>query len=203
MVTDSLFIVSKKTERVKYIQKRYAPQGRLKLQVNIQDCTQSVENMLQKRGVMSLFKKDRHNTSLSFMGQYSAGNDSRIGGRLLFDYMTHFSKRGIAQYVLVGLDYNRYKKEPEGVWWNENGQVAQPALNDVNFSLGYGLGFNLLGRMEIMPYAMAGYQRTFLTGRESLIYWDSNSDDWATLDFTDSKTGKSTTDMMPLSHTQE
>ena len=56
-VTDSLFIVSKKTERVKYIQKRYAPQGRLKLQVNIQDCTQSVENMLQKRGVMSLFKK--------------------------------------------------------------------------------------------------------------------------------------------------
>lgn len=61
-----------------------------------------------------------------------------------------------------------------------NGQVAQPALNDVNFSLGYGLGFNLLGRIEIMPYAMAGYQRTFLTGRENLIYWDSNSDDWAT-----------------------
>lgn len=143
----------------------------------------------KKRGDVAV-QKDRHNTSLSFMGQYSAGNDSRIGGRLLFDYMTHFSKRGIAQYVLVGLDYNRYKKEPEGVWWNENGQVAQPALNDVNFSLGYGLGFNLLGRMEIMPYAMAGYQRTFLTGRESLIYWDSNSDDWATLDFTDSKTGK-------------
>lgn len=136
----------------------------------------------KKRGDIAV-QKDRHKTSLSLMGQYSAGNDSRIGGRILFDYLTHFSKRGIAQYVLIGLDYNRYKKEPEGVWWNENGEFAQPALNDINASLGYGFGFNLLGRIEIMPYALIGYQHTFLTNRESLIYWDRNSDDWATLNF--------------------
>ena len=143
----------------------------------------------KKRGDIAV-QKDRHKTSLSLMGQYSAGNDSRIGGRILFDYLTHFSKRGIAQYVLIGLDYNRYKKEPEGVWWNENGEFAQPALNDINASLGYGFGFNLLGRIEIMPYAMVGYQRAFLTGRESLMYWDNDAEDWATLDFEDSKTGK-------------
>ena len=34
-----------------------------------------------------------------------------------------------------------------------------------------------------MPYALIGYQHTFLTNRESLIYWDRNSDDWATLNF--------------------
>ena len=136
----------------------------------------------KKRGDIAV-QKDRHKTSLSLMGQYSAGNDSRIGGRILFDYLTHFSKRGIAQYVLIGLDYNRYKKEPEGVWWNENGEFAQPALNDINASLGYGFGFNLLGRIEIMPYALIGYQHTFLTNRESLIYWDHDSDDWATLNF--------------------
>ncbi len=141
----------------------------------------------RKKGDVAV-QKDRHNTSLSAMGQYSAGNDYRIGGRLLLDGLIHFSKSGIAQYVLIGLDYNRYKKEPEGVWWNESGQVSQPALNDINISFGYGLGFNMFGRIEIMPYAMIGYQRAFLTGCESLIYWNYDSEDWATISFYDSKT---------------
>lgn len=130
-----------------------------------------------KKGDIAMLR-DRHKSSLSLMGQYSAGNDFRIGGRLSYDYLLHFSKKGIAQYLIVSLGYNRYKKEPERVWWNENNQTIQPALNNADLSLGYGIGFNVLGRIEIMPYALIGYQYSFITGSSNLQYWDNELDDW-------------------------
>ena len=118
--------------------------------------------------------RDRHRSSVSLMGQASFGNDARIGSRLQYEYLMSFSPKGIAQYILAAVGYNRHDKEPDGIWWDES-KTIQPVLNNANISLGYGIGFNILGRVEIMPYVMAGYQYSFVTGGNNpMYYWDNN-----------------------------
>lgn len=130
-----------------------------------------------KKGDVAVLR-DRHHSSVSLMGQASFGNDSRIGGRLMYDYLLHFSQAGMAQYFLFAVDYNKYKKEPLGIWWDENNKKAQPTLSHANFSIGYGLGINILGRIEVMPYLMGGLQVSMVTGNNHLYYWENKSEDW-------------------------
>lgn len=126
-----------------------------------------------KKGDIAVLK-DNHRSSVSLMGQASFGDDSRYGGRLQYEYLLDFSKRGIAQYFLAAAGYNRHTKEPAGIWWDDS-KTIQPALNNANISLGYGVGFNILGRLEIMPYVMAGYQYSFVTGDYApMYYWDND-----------------------------
>lgn len=130
-----------------------------------------------KKGDIAV-QRDRHKSSLSVTGQYSSGNDSRYGGRLQYEHLLHFSKHGIAQYFLTSVDYNAYEKEPEGIWWDNYGGI-QPRLNNAALTLGYGTGINLLGRMELMPYILAGYQYSFLLGAsENPTYWDHSLEKW-------------------------
>jgi hypothetical protein len=134
-----------------------------------------------KKGDVAVLK-DRHRSSVSLLGQGSFGNDARIGGRLQYEYLLDFSKRGVAQYFLCTLGYNRHDKEPNGIWWNETKNI-QPALNNINVSFGYGVGINFLGRMEFMPYILAGYQCSLLTGSiEPPYYWNSEQEVWTHLD---------------------
>ena len=125
-----------------------------------------------KKGDVAVLK-DRHRSSVSVMGQGSFGEDARIGGRLQYEYLLSFSSKGIAQYLITAVGYNRHTKEPAGVWWDET-KTIQPTLNNANISVGYGAGFNFLGRLEIMPYILAGYQYSFLTGgNDPMYYWDN------------------------------
>ena len=125
-----------------------------------------------KKGDVAVLK-DRHRSSVSVMGQGSFGEDARIGGRLQYEYLLGFSSKGIAQYLITAVGYNRHTKEPAGVWWDET-KTIQPTLNNANISVGYGAGFNFLGRLEIMPYILAGYQCSFLTGgNDPMYYWDN------------------------------
>lgn len=111
------------------------------------------------------------------MGQYSAGNDSRMGGRLQYEYLCSFSKKGMAQYFLTGIEYNKYKKEPEGVWWDGTTNIC-PTLHHASVMLGYGLGFNFLGRFEFMPYVMMGCQTSFMTSLENGEVWNHDDVCW-------------------------
>ena len=132
-----------------------------------------------KRGDVAVLK-DRHRLSLSIAGQGSFGNDPRYGGRIQLEVLSGFSKAGIARYILADIDYNRYRREPENVWWNKDGMV-QPTLQNASFSLGYGVGFNFLGRFEIMPYILAGYQMSFMTGLDEGQVWNHDTEQWETV----------------------
>lgn len=136
--------------------------------------------------------KDRHRSSISLLGQASFGDDARYGGQLQYDYLLDFSKGGIAQYAMLNVGANRYTKEKEGVWWNSvSEEPVQPVLNHVEAQIGYGIGFNLLGRIEILPYIMGGYQLSYVTNKgewhdkegvpewhdeatPGLVYWDNS-----------------------------
>ena len=126
-----------------------------------------------KKGDIAVLR-DHHRSSVSLMGQASFGDDARYGGRMQYEYLLDFSKHGVAQSVLAAIGYNRHNKEPEGIWWDDSKSI-QPVLNNANFSVGYGVGFNILGRIEIMPYLMAGYQYSFVTGGDDhMYYWDND-----------------------------
>lgn len=141
-----------------------------------------------KRGDVAVLK-DRHRLSLSIAGQGSFGNDPRYGGRIQLEVLSGFSKAGIARYILADIDYNRYRREPENVWWNEDGMV-QPTLQNASFSLGYGIGFNFLGRFEIMPYILGGYQMSFMTGLDEGQVWNHDTEQWETIKPTKESEGK-------------
>lgn len=132
-----------------------------------------------KRGDVAVLK-DRHILSLSVAGQGSFGNDPRYGGRIQLEILCGFSKMGLAQYFLTNIDYNRYKREPEGVWWNEEKSV-RPILQNASFSMGYGVGINFLGRFELMPYVLAGYQMSFMTHLDDGCIWNHDSEIWETI----------------------
>lgn len=133
-----------------------------------------------KKGDVAVLK-DRHRSSISLMGQGSFGNDARIGGRLQYEYLLDFSKHGIAQYIIGSVGYNRHDKEPDGIWWDES-KAIQPTLNNADISIGYGIGINFLGRMELMPYIMGGYQYTFISGgNDPMYYWDNQQERWPNL----------------------
>lgn len=132
-----------------------------------------------KRGDVAVLK-DRHRLSLSVAGQGSFGNDPRYGGRIQLELLCGFSKTGIAQYFLTNIDYNRYKREPENVWWNEDGMV-RPTLQNASFSIGYGIGFNFLGRFELMPYILTGYQMSFMRHLNDGYVWNHDTEQWETV----------------------
>lgn len=57
---------------------------------------------------------------------------------------------------------------------------------------GYGIGLNFLGRIELMPYLLAGYQMTMFTGSgKDPVYWNHDREIWD--DLMDDKSGKKTT----------
>ncbi len=143
-----------------------------------------------KKGDVAVIK-DRHRSSISLLGQGSFGNDARLGGRLQYEYLLDFSKYGIAQYLIGAIGYNRHDKEPDGIWWDES-KTIQPTLNNANISIGYGIGFNFLGRMELMPYVMGGYQYTFITdGNDPMYYWNNQQKMWSDLCGTNDNAGLS------------
>ncbi len=123
--------------------------------------------------------------SYSLMGSASFGDDARYGGRFMGEHLGSFKKSGIAHYFVWSLNYHQYKKEPMGLWWSENDfEYKQPSLMQADLSLGYGMGINLLGRIEIMPYAMVGpvyVTRThelFNGSSHPLYTWDSENGSW-------------------------
>ena len=132
-----------------------------------------------KRGDVAVLK-DRHTTSLTIAGQGSFGDDPRYGGRIQLEVLCGFSKAGIAQYFLTNIDYNRYRREPENVWWNED-EMVRPTLQNASFSIGYGAGFNFLGRFELMPYILIGYQMSFMRHLNDGYVWNHDAEQWETI----------------------
>lgn len=130
-----------------------------------------------KKGEIAVWH-DSHKKSISLMGATSFGGDPRFGGRISFENLISFSKLGIAQYGLVSLDYNIYNREPKGVWFDyETKEDKQPNLSYGAISGGYGLGFNFLGRIEVMPYLMVGCQISNFSNSD-LLYWDNAQGNW-------------------------
>ncbi len=125
--------------------------------------------------------------SYSLMGSASFGDDARYGGRFMGEYLGSFKKNGIAHYFVWSFDYLQYKKEPMGVWWSPKDQkFKQPFLSHAALSLGYGMGINLLGRVEIMPYLMVGGIYTtrmheMFNSDDPLYTWDKDFGGWATI----------------------
>lgn len=121
--------------------------------------------------------RSRQRSAFTLLGQASFGNDPRYGGRLLYDYMLAFSKHGIAQYFLFSANYNTFKKEPAGYWWQEIGdneyRNVTPRLSNFDASIGYGVGFNFLNCLELRPYILLGWETKFSSISGNIIYWES------------------------------
>lgn len=130
-----------------------------------------------KKGDIAVLR-DHGRSAVSLLWQGSFGEDARNGGRLQYEYLLNFSKKGIAQYFLAAAEYNMYKKEPENVWFHGDGKTVQPTLSHASFMLGYGVGFNLLGRIELMPYALIGWQFSpFINGGDTYT-WNHDKAEW-------------------------
>lgn len=154
----------------------------------------------RKRGDIAVYK-GAHRWSFAVMGQASFGDDPRYGARVLWERRVgRFSKHGFTSYFLMGIDFNTFKKEPEGVWWDTDGNPERPMLMSLSFNLGYGLGFNFLGRFELMPYILVGLQGNSLINMDlsdiklsdtepsdtessdaDLIYYDKEQGGWTML----------------------
>ncbi len=127
-----------------------------------------------KKGDIAVLR-DRKKSSISLMYQGSFGGDPRHGGRLQYERMLSFSKAGVAQYFIGAVGYNQYNKEPLGAWGPKY-EGIQPQWVNYDFTVGYGIGFNFWGRVEIMPYAMLGLQIPHFKDSESAMYWDNDLD---------------------------
>ncbi len=133
-----------------------------------------------KKGEIAVLR-DRKRSSFSLLGDYSGGGDARVGGRLQYDYMFHCWNGGITNYLIASVGYCQYQKEPLGIWWGET-QSIQPKLVQQDIIGGYGMGFNLLGRIEMMPYVMFGQSFINVTNvkDKTFTYWDSVEEKWIT-----------------------
>lgn len=119
-----------------------------------------------------------HRAAWSVMGAYSMGSDARYGLRLQYERMLGFSKGGLASYFLFNVEGGSYGKEPDGAWYDPkiNKTVNQRwMLGGGNF--GYGLGVNLLGRIELMPYITIGAQCMACTNSKALG-WNYDEKKW-------------------------
>lgn len=127
----------------------------------------------RKLGDVAVYK-GHHLWAFSLMGQASFGGDPRYGTRLMWERRgKRFSTAGFVDYLLLTLDFNTFKKDPKGVWWNEKGEDQQPFLMSAAFNIGYGKGFNFFGRIEVMPYIMLGCQYSALSNWK-MIYYDED-----------------------------
>ena len=122
-----------------------------------------------KKGDIAVLR-DRKKSAMSFMYQGSFGEDPRHGGRFQYEYLLSFSSKGIAQYLIGGFGYNQYKKEPLGMW-SPKDEGVQPQWVNYELMVGYGVGFNLWGRLEIMPYGMLGYQNPHFKNSENAMHF--------------------------------
>ncbi len=139
----------------------------------------SGKNPSKKKGDIAVLR-DRNRSSISVEGQASFGNDPRYGGRLQYELMLYFSKKGLANYFLLDLGYNQYNKEPFGYWYDGNlGTVAQPQWRNVEGLFGYGLGFNFLNKFELMPYVLGGIQFNIMGSPSYIAYWSYKSQNWS------------------------
>ena len=131
-----------------------------------------------KKGDIAVLK-DRRKSSLSLLGDYSGGGDARLGGRLQYDYLFHCFNGGVANYLILSAGCSRYTKEPLGIWWDAQ-QSIQPRLMQCDFTLGYGIGGNMFGRIELMPYVIGGYSFFDVSKLNSdfVAYWDSDNETW-------------------------
>lgn len=132
--------------------------------------------------------RDHNRSSLSIIGTASFGNDARFGGRLMYDNLLAMSKHGIAHYLLLDATLNSYgKKEPDEYWWQDRNIQdysddiisINPRLYNFSICVGYGIGFNFLHCLEVMPYASLGWGSVYLSPhsiREGVVYhWDASA----------------------------
>lgn len=137
-----------------------------------------------KKGDVAVWR-GRRNNALSIMGQYSfGGNDPGYGIRLQYERrIGKFTRRGMAHYLLAGIEAGRYGREPAGVWWPGDydtslnpdprevaGRSIRPVLVNAGVNVGYAPGFSLLGRIELMPYVLTGIQVSVITRK--LTWWE-------------------------------
>lgn len=130
-----------------------------------------------KKGEIAVLR-DRKKSSVSLLGEYSGGDDARKGYKVQYNYLFNCRNGGFTNYLIAATNYNKFKKEPLGIWWCQDKSI-QPVLSQRDFTAGYGLGINLLGRIEIMPYVLAGLSVSHFDIKESeLRYLDYERGKW-------------------------
>ena len=120
----------------------------------------------------------RYRFSLSLQGVYSmGGNDPKIGGRLIYEWMPRYTKGGVSNYLYAGVEYQQFKQDPDGVWFKniENrSEFVKPQLKYLGFLFGYGFGVNFLTKFELSPYILGGVNYFFMSGlKDGAFMWNS------------------------------
>lgn len=115
----------------------------------------------QSKGDIAILHHNQRLNNISIVVQGSFGSDYRIGGRLFYERLLKLSKHGVSQYILGSVEYNRYCREPEDIWYPyiDAKDCVRPTLSNFGVNVGYSFGFmGLLGKIEIAPYAMVGFK---------------------------------------------
>lgn len=98
---------------------------------------------------------------IGIYGNYSTGRF--FGGSLMWDWINFITRAGFSgrTLVTVKVDYANYEKD---LWNDDEIHFNPPVIADLN--IGYGLAWTLLGRMELMPYATAGFEYARAFGKK-------------------------------------
>ena len=117
-----------------------------------------------KDGDMVVLTPDKKQ-GIGIYGNYSTGNF--FGASLIWDDMLHISKAGFSGKLLgqVKFDYADYaKKNIYNTLLEELDIYINPPFI-LDGSVGYGLSWNFLGRIELMPYATVGCEFVLSPGK--------------------------------------
>ena len=127
-----------------------------------------------KDGDMVVLTPDKK-MGVGIYANYSLGRF--FGVSATWDWILHVTKAGFSGRMLVQAkgDFGNYSKElkeflKEGV--KSEGHSVNPPFF-LNVGAGYGLAWTLLGRFEIMPYAMAQFEYARFQGKENYTSWQA------------------------------
>lgn len=111
-----------------------------------------------KKGDVAVLREDSK-TNFSFYGQLEKNSQSL---NLMIDKSFGYTRTGFANHILLQLGYGQFKNQGDYYYAIYRDMFKQTLLYEapqiLQAGLGYGLGWTVLNRMEIMPYFLVQYE---------------------------------------------
>ncbi len=113
------------------------------------------------------------NSSVSFTGNMM---NHSYGLNITYDNRIHLSKAGVSSYMMSMIGVGLYEHFQDRLYAVENEwPYYSPVI--INVGLGYGLGFQMLHSMEIVPYFLAQYELNLFGPYKQIFTYENENYD--------------------------
>lgn len=125
-----------------------------------------------KKGDVVLLSPNE-NSSVSFTGNMM---NHSYGLNITYDNRIHLSKAGVSSYMMSMIGVGLYEHFQDRLYAFENEwPYYSPVI--INVGLGYGLGFQMLHSMEIVPYFLAQYELNLFGPYKQIFTYENENYD--------------------------